>query len=54
MIYDTGNWSNYTTESQKEKKRPVLMLMQEESETWMSSVCKQIWKVYVLEIRCGH
>ena len=20
MIYDTGNWSNYTTESQKEKK----------------------------------
>ena len=38
----------------RKKKRPVLMLMQEESETWMSSVCKQIWKVYVLEIRCGH
>ena len=38
----------------RKKKRPVLMLMQEESETWMSSVCKQIWKVYVLEIRCDH
>ena len=32
MIYNTRNWSNDTTETQKEK-RPVLMLMQEESET---------------------
>ena len=32
MIYNTGNQSNDTTESQKEK-RPVLMLVQEESET---------------------
>ena len=31
MIYNTRNWSNDTTESQK--KRSVLMLMQEESET---------------------
>ena len=32
MIYNTRNWSNYTTKIQKEK-RTVLMLMQEESET---------------------
>ena len=32
MIYNTRNRSNDTTEIQKEK-RPVLMLMQEESET---------------------
>ena len=29
MIYNTRNRSNYTTESQKEK-RPVLIFMQEE------------------------
>ena len=38
MIYNTINRSNDTTESQKEKKRPVLMFMQEESETWLSNV----------------
>ena len=32
MIYNTINRSNDTTKSQKEK-RPVLVLMQEESET---------------------
>ena len=32
MIYNTRKRSNYTRESQKEK-RPLLMLMQEESET---------------------
>ena len=32
MTYNTKNQSNDTTESQN-KKRPVLMLMQEESET---------------------
>ena len=32
MIYNTRNRSNDTTETQKEK-RPVLMLMLEESET---------------------
>ena len=32
MIYNTRNWSNDTTETQKEK-RPVLMLMLEETET---------------------
>ena len=32
MIHTTRNWSNDTTESQKEK-RPVLMLVLEESET---------------------
>ena len=32
MIYNTRGWSNDTTETQKEK-RPVLMLMLEESET---------------------
>ena len=32
MIYNTRNQSNYTTEIQKERK-PVLMPMQEESET---------------------
>ena len=37
MIYDTRNQSNDTTESQKEK-RPVLMLLQEENETWLSNV----------------
>ena len=52
MIYNTRNRSNYTTKSQKEK-RPVLMLVQEENETWMSNVDKQIWKMYVLGIRCG-
>ena len=54
MIYNTRNRSNYTTERQKEKKRSVLMLMQEESETWMPNVCKKICKVYILGIRCGH
>ena len=53
MIYNTRNQNNYAIESQTEK-RPVLMLMQEESETWMSSVCKQIWKMCILEIRYGH
>ena len=38
MIYNTRNWSNDTTESQKEKKTPVLMLMLKESETWLSNV----------------
>ena len=33
LIYNTRNWNNATTESQKEKKSPVLMLMQEDSET---------------------
>ena len=32
MIHTTRNWSNDTTESQKEK-RPVLMLVLEERET---------------------
>ena len=32
MIYNTRNWSNDTAESQKEK-RPVLILILEESET---------------------
>ena len=32
MIYNTRNWSNDTTKIQEEK-RPVLMFMQEESET---------------------
>ena len=36
MFYNTRNRSNDTTESQK--KSPVLMFMQEESETWLSSV----------------
>ena len=27
--------------------------MQEQSETWMSNLCKQIWKVNILRIRCG-
>ena len=37
MIYITRNQSNDTTETQKEKKA-VLMLMLEESETWLSNV----------------
>ena len=37
MIYNTRNGNNETTESQKEKW-PVLVLMQEESETWLSNV----------------
>ena len=37
MIYKTRNWSNDTTEIQKEK-RLVLMLMQEESEISLSNV----------------
>ena len=57
MIGNTRNWSNDTTENQKEKKRPVLILMQEESEAWLSSVYiikKQIWKVYIPGIRYDH
>ena len=50
MIYNIRNWSNYRTQSQKEK-RPVLMLIQEEIETWMPNVCKQIWKLYILGIK---
>ena len=38
----------------RDRKRPVLMLMQKESETKMSSVCKQIRKVYILGIRIGY
>ena len=38
----------------RKEKIPVLILMQEESETRISNVCKQIWKVYILGIRCGH
>ena len=41
MICNTRDQSNYTTENQKEK-RPVLIFMQEESETWMFNACKQI------------
>ena len=37
MIYNTRNQGNDTTESQ-EKKRPVLMLMQQESETSLSNI----------------
>ena len=37
MIYNTKNRSNDTTESQKEK-RPVLILMQEERETWLPNI----------------
>ena len=37
MIYDTRNQSNDTTESQKEK-RPVLMVVLEENETWLPNV----------------
>ena len=37
MIYNTRNQSNDTTESQKEK-RPVLMVVQEENETWLPNV----------------
>ena len=37
MIYNTRNHGTDTTESQKEK-RPVLMLMQQESETWLSNI----------------
>ena len=37
FIYSTRNWSNDSTETQKEK-RPVLMIMLEESETWMFNV----------------
>ena len=37
MIYNTRNQSNDTTESQKEK-RPVLMFLQEENETWLPNV----------------
>ena len=32
MIYNTRDWSNDTTETQKEE-RPVLMLMLEKSQT---------------------
>ena len=38
----------------RKKKRPVLMFVQEESETWISNLWKQIWKVYILGIRYGH
>ena len=44
---------NYATKSQKEKKI-YFNVHAGESETWMSNVCKQIWKVYILGIRCGH
>ena len=37
MIYNTRNRSNDKTEIQK-AKRPVLMLMQEERESWLSNV----------------
>ena len=37
MIYNTRNRCNDTTESQKEK-RPVFVLIQEESETLLSNV----------------
>ena len=37
MIYNARNQSNDATEIQKEK-RPVLMFMQEESETWLYNV----------------
>ena len=37
MIYNPRSRSNDTIESQKEK-RLVLMLMKEESETWLSNV----------------
>ena len=37
MIYNIRNRINDTTESQKEK-RSVLMLIQDESETWLSNV----------------
>ena len=50
MICNTRDRSNYTTETQKEK-RPVLIFMQEESETWMFNACKQIWKVYILTLK---
>ena len=36
IIYNARNWSNDTTE--RKKKIPVLILMLEESETWLSNV----------------
>ena len=30
------------------------MFIQEEGETWISNLWKQIWKVYILEITYGH
>ena len=49
MIYNTRNRSNDTTETQK--KRSVLMLMQEESET-IGKYSKQTNKMWSL--KCGH
>ena len=49
MIYNTTNRSNYTTESQKEKKTCINA---HAGGKWNlnSNIYKQIWKVYVLGI----
>ena len=46
MIYNTRNHSNDTAETQKEK-RPVSMLMLEESEIWLSNAYAKKYGVVI-------
>ena len=53
MTYNTKKQNNDTTESQKEKKT-CFNAHAGEKVTVQSTVNKQIWKVYILGIGCGH
>ena len=48
MIYNTRNWRNDTTESQKEKKAILMLIFSTVSQK------SRIIKVYILGTRCSH
>ena len=52
MIYNTKNWNNDATESQREKKT-CFNVHAGGKLTVQCIVNKQIWKVYILGIGCG-